>query len=144
MSHSPNILACPGQPVHSSAHPTIDGIQQHGLETNFQGIVPVSSFFTPVQSGHPHEATWVQHPSTIIQARMPVLVHSAGSGLLPDVFPAQPAHPLLLDLARGDQPNNMSSVDSIAQHQASGHVSSPPSHLQGHEDLYSSPVPSSP
>ena len=55
MSHSPNILARPGQPVHSSVHPTIGGIQQHGLETNFQGIVPVSSFFTPVQSGHPHE-----------------------------------------------------------------------------------------
>ena len=166
MSHSPDILGCPGQPVLGSVHPSIDGGQEHGLKTNFLGIVPVSSFFTPVQSGHHHEvlnklkhkheklcycvilllkATWVQHPSTIIQARMPVLLQSAGSGLLPDVFPAQPAHPLPLDLPKGDQLINMSSVDSIAQHQASGHVSSPPFHLQaqGQEDIYSSPVPSS-
>ena len=155
-----------GQPVLGSVHPSIDGGQEHGLKTNFLGIVPVSSFFTPVQSGHHHEvwnklkhkheklcycvffllqATWVQHPSTIIQARMPVLLQSAGSGLLPDVFPAQPAHPLPLDLPKGDQLINMSSVDSIAQHQASGHVSPPPFHLQaqGQEDIYSSPVPSS-
>ena len=49
MSHSPDVLGRPRQPV----HPTID--RQHGLRTNFPGIVPVSPFFAPVQPGLPHE-----------------------------------------------------------------------------------------
>ena len=56
MSHSPDILGRSSQPVHGLVHPPpIDHIHQLGLRTNFPGIVPVSSFFTPVQSGPPHE-----------------------------------------------------------------------------------------
>ena len=55
MSPSPDVLGCPSQPVHGLVHPPIiDQIHQHG-RINFPGIVPVSSFFTPVQSRHPHE-----------------------------------------------------------------------------------------
>ena len=49
MSHSPCVLGRPSQPV----HPTID--RQHGLRTNFPGIVPMSPFFAPLQPGLPHE-----------------------------------------------------------------------------------------
>jgi len=138
MSHCPGVLGRPSQPV----HPTID---RQRLRTNFPGIVPVSPFFAPVQPGPPHEA-WVPHPSTVIQAHMPVLVHNTESGLPPGVLPVQAAHPLPLivdaaDLSRGEQ-SNLSSFESIAQHQG-GHLTSPPSHLQGHEDMFSSPIPSS-
>jgi len=132
MSPSPDVLGCPSQPVHGLVHPPIiDQIHQHG-RINFPGIVPVSSFFTPVQSRHPHEAAWAQHPSTIIQSRMPVLLHSAVPQILPDVPHMQSAHPLPLiidtDLSRGEQP----------------HGTAPSSHLQGHEEMFSSPLPSSP
>ena len=94
------------------------------------------------------QAAWVPHPSTVIQARMPLLVQSTGPGLPPVVLPAQPAHPLPLivnaaDLSRGEQPN-LSSFDSIAQHQEGYHLSSSPSHHRGPEDLFSLPTPSSP
>jgi len=133
LSRSPGVLGHPSQPVHGLVHPPIiDQIHQHGLRTNFPGIVPVSSFLTPVQPQHPHEAAWVQHPSTIIQTHMPVLLHSAVPQILPDVPHMQSAHSLPLtvdtDLASGEQP----------------HATASPAHLQGHEEMFSSPLPSSP
>ena len=93
-----------------------------------------------------YQAAWVPHPSTVIQTHMPVLLHSTEPGLPPGVLPAQAARPLPLivdaaDLSRGEQ-SNLSSFESIAQHQG-GHLTSPPSHLLGHEDVFSSPIPSS-
>ena len=82
-----------------------------------------------------HQAAWVQHPSTIIQTHMPVLLHSAVPQILPDVPDVphmQSAHSLPLivdtDLASGQQP----------------HATASPAHLQGHEEMFSSPLPSSP